>query len=143
MQVPVFQPTTFTPRVKTGVRATLAEVRQVVEAPAGQAGAQVVDARPARRFVAGHLGGATNLYWMETLKSEEHPTFLPPDQLRALLAARGLQPGRKVVTYCEVGLQASHSYFLFKYLGYDAAMFDGSYQEWSTAKLPVVTGEAK
>jgi thiosulfate/3-mercaptopyruvate sulfurtransferase len=141
--VPAFQPAAFTPRVKAAVRATLAEVKQAVEAPAGQAGAQVVDARPARRYLAGHLGGAANLYWMETLRSDEHPTFLPPDQLRALLSARGLKPEGKVVTYCEVGLQAAHSYFLFKYLGYDAAMYDGSYQEWSSAKLPVLTGEAK
>ena len=29
------------------------------------------------------------------------------------------------------------------YLGYDAAMYDGSYQEWSSKNLPVVKGDAK
>jgi len=28
-------------------------------------------------------------------------------------------------------------------LGYDVAMFDGPYQEWTAAKLPVVTGKGK
>lgn len=52
-------------------------------------------------------------------------------------------PGKKAITYCEVGLQASHGYFLLKYLGYETAMYDGSYQEWTGAKLPVSTGEGK
>lgn len=142
MAVPVFPVSSFVPRPKPGVRAALEEVKQAVEAP-GAAAFHLMDSRPARRYTAGHLGGAKNLYWMDTLRSEDRPTFLPPEQLRALLASRGLEPGRKVVTYCEVGLQAAHGYFLLKYLGYDTAMYDGSYQEWSGAKLPVSTGEDK
>jgi thiosulfate/3-mercaptopyruvate sulfurtransferase len=141
--VPAVTPTTFLAKPRPEVRATLEEVRKVVEAPAAEATCQVVDARPPNRFQAGHLGGAHPLFWKETLVSDEHPTFLPPEKLRELLAARGLVPGRKAITYCEVGLQASHAYFLFKYLGFEAAMFDGSYQEWSMAKLPVEKEPAK
>jgi len=141
--LPTFTPAKFTPKVRPAVRASLEEVRKVVESSAGPATCQVVDSRPARRYQVGHLGGATNLYWQETLVSDEHPTFLPPEKLQALLASRGLEPGKKVLTYCEVGLQASHGYFLFRYLGYDAAMYDGSFQEWSAGKLPVVAMEKK
>jgi thiosulfate/3-mercaptopyruvate sulfurtransferase len=137
--VPAFTPVPFVPRLRPGVRASLEEVRKGVEAPA--AACQLVDSRPPKRYQAGHLGGAHSLYWQETLQSEEHPTLLPPEKLRALLAARGVVPGKKVLTYCEVGLQASHGYFLFRYLGYDAAMYDGSFQEWSGAKLPVAAGD--
>ncbi len=139
--IPAFGPAPFVPRLRPGVRASLEEVRKGVEAPAAAGACQLVDSRPPKRYQAGHLGGAHPLYWQETLVSEERPTFLPPEKLRALLAARGVVPGRKVLTYCEVGLQASHGYFLFRYLGYDAAMYDGSYQEWSGAKLPVAAGD--
>ena len=45
------------------------------------------------------------------------------------------------MTYCEIGLQASHDYFIAKYLGYDAAMFDGSTHQWSHMNnLPLVRG---
>jgi len=141
--VPVHAATTFTPKVRPDVRASLEEVKNVVAVPPSQATCQVVDSRPDKRYKAGHLGGANHLYWQETLVSDEHPTFLAPEKLEALLASRGLLPGKKVITYCEVGLQASHGYFLFKYLGYDAAMYDGSFQEWSAAKLPVTAGGAK
>ncbi|MFN8012596.1 MAG: rhodanese-like domain-containing protein [Holophagaceae bacterium] len=138
--LPAFPPASLEPRARPEARATLEEVRRALDAPGGPS-CRLVDSRPASRFQAGHLPGAANLYWKDTLESDEHPVLLPAEKLRALLAARGLKPGTKVVTYCEVGLQASHGYFLLKYLGYDAAMYDGSYQEWSAAKLPVVTGE--
>lgn len=138
--LPTFKPAVLAPKPRLEARATLDEVRKALEAPGGPA-CRMVDSRPASRFQAGHLAGAANLYWKDTLESDEHPVLLPVEKLRALLAAKGLLPDRKAITYCEVGLQASHGYFLLKYLGYDAAMYDGSYQEWSAAKLPVVTGE--
>jgi thiosulfate/3-mercaptopyruvate sulfurtransferase len=64
-----------------------------------------------------------------------------PDDLRKMYAAAGAAPGRKIVSYCEVGLQASYTYFIARYLGYDAAMYDGSYSEWSTAKQASIRGD--
>lgn len=133
-------PATFTPHVNDHVRALMDEVKKASE---GDEQAQVVDARPARRYTAGHVPGAVNLYWMDTLQSEQHPVFRSPDELRKLYVDRGIEPGKKVLTYCEVGMQASHAYFLAKYLGYDAAMYDGSWQEWSASSQPMVKGEAK
>ena len=142
-EVAKFSPATFTPHVHENLRALLDEVKSDVEAKPGDEPEQIVDARPARRYSAGHLGGASNVYWQETLVSEENPVFLSPEKLRAIYASRGIVPGKKIVTYCEVGIQASHGYFLAKYLGYDAAMYDGSYQEWSSKNMPVVKGDAK
>jgi thiosulfate/3-mercaptopyruvate sulfurtransferase len=142
-ETPKFSPATFTPHVHENVRALLAEVKNDVDAKPGEEPEQIVDARPASRYTAGHLSGASNIYWQDTLVSEDNPVFLSPEKLRAIYASRGIVPGKKIVTYCEVGLQASHGYFLAKYLGYDAAMYDGSYQEWSSKDMPVVKGEAK
>ena len=53
----------------------------------------------------------------------------------------GAVPGKSVITYCRTGMQSSFTYFVAKYLGYLAAMYDGSYREWSDAKQPVVRGD--
>jgi 3-mercaptopyruvate sulfurtransferase SseA len=38
-------------------------------------------------------------------------------------------------------MSATYLYFTLKYLGYDAAMYDGSFSQWSqTPSAPVVTG---
>jgi thiosulfate/3-mercaptopyruvate sulfurtransferase len=142
-ETPKFSPATFTPHVHENIRALFEEVKNDVDAKPGEEPEQIVDARPAHRYDAGHLSGASNVFWLDTLVSEDNPVFLPPEKLRAIYAARGIVPGKRIVTYCEVGLQASHGYFLAKYLGYDAAMYDGSYQEWSSKNMPVVKGEAK
>lgn len=141
--LPTFAAAAFAPKVRPEVRASLEEVKAVVEAPTAQAACQVLDSRPERRYKAGHVSGANHVYWQETLVDEEHPVFQPMARLEALLAARGLLPGRKVLTYCEVGLQAAHGYFLCRYLGYEAALFDGSFQAWTAAKLPTVSGGEK
>jgi thiosulfate/3-mercaptopyruvate sulfurtransferase len=142
-EVPKFAAATFTPHVHENVRALFDEMKGVVDSKPGEEQEQIVDARPNRRYTSGHLGGSTNVYWQDTLVSPENPVFQSPEKLRALYASRGIVPGKKIVTYCEVGLQASHGYFLAKYLGYDAAMYDGSYQEWSAKNLPVVKGDSK
>lgn len=142
-EAPQFVPATFTPHVHEEYRALIDEVKNDVDAKDGQAPEQVIDARPARRYTAGHLAGASNVYWQDTLVSEGNPVFQSPERLRAIYAAKGVTPGKKIVTYCEVGMQASHAYFLAKYLGYDAAMYDGSFQEWSQKNMPVVKGDVK
>jgi thiosulfate/3-mercaptopyruvate sulfurtransferase len=142
-ETPKFSPATFTPHVHENIRALLDEVKSDVDAKPGEEPEQIIDARPPRRYSAGHLSGASNVYWQETLVSEENLVFQSPEKLRAIYASRGIVPGKRIVTYCEVGLQASHGYFLARYLGYDAAMYDGSYQEWSSKNMPVVKGEAK
>lgn len=132
----------FTPHVREEVRASLAEAKKVSESQASDA--LLLDARPQRRYTAGHLPGAARLYWQETLLDpKDDPLLLSPEKLRALFAARGIKPGQKLITYCEVGLQASHMYFVAKYLGYNAAMYDGSFHEWSMMNgLPLVKGDS-
>jgi thiosulfate/3-mercaptopyruvate sulfurtransferase len=142
-EIPKFTAATFTARVHENVRALLEEAKSAANSKPGEGTEQIVDSRPSRRYTAGHLSGATNVYWEDTLVSEENPVFQSPEKLRALYASRGIVPGMKIVTYCEVGLQASHGYFLAKYLGYDAAMYDGSFQEWSAKNLPLVKGDSK
>lgn len=128
----------LTPHVNEAVRAVLADARA-----ASQNGTSVilVDSRPQKRYTAGHLPEADHIFWEETVVNSNKPVFRSPDELRKLFAARGVAPGHKLITYCEIGLQASHMYFVAKYLGYDVSMFDGSFYQWNDVEhLPVVKG---
>jgi thiosulfate/3-mercaptopyruvate sulfurtransferase len=135
-------PGKLTPHLHEEVRASLAQAKEA----SGSAMPDVLllDARPERRYTSGHLPGAARVYWQETLLDpKDDPVLLPPDKLRALFASRGIKPGEKLITYCEIGLQASHMYFVAKYLGYNAAMYDGSFHEWSMMNgLPLVKGDS-
>ncbi|HKW77280.1 MAG TPA: sulfurtransferase [Terriglobales bacterium] len=132
----------LTPHIHEEVRAVLADAKKA--SATDSTDELLVDARPERRYTAGHLPGAARVYWQETLlDAKDDPVLLSPDQLKALFASRGIKPGETLITYCEVGLQASHMYFVAKYLGYNAAMYDGSFHEWSMMNgLPLVKGDS-
>ena len=54
-----------------------------------------------------------------------------------ILKAAGIRPGEKIVSYCHIGQQATVTYFVARYLGFDARLYDGSWQEWSlNTELP-------
>lgn len=132
----------LTPHIHEEVRATLQDAKKASATESGNV--LLVDSRPDRRYTSGHLPGATRVYWQETLVDpKDDPVMLSPEKLQALFASRGVKPGEKLITYCEVGLQASHMYFVAKYLGYNAAMYDGSFHEWSMVNgLPFVKGDS-
>lgn len=94
----------------------------------------LIDSRPATDFSAGHIPGCVNVPWLPHLVSKENPVLKPPRELRKMYEAAGLTAGRKVVSYCGSGVQATHTYFVLRYLGYDVALYDGSMTEWKNAK---------
>jgi len=74
---------------------------------------------------------------------QDNNKFKSPDALKELFRAAGSKPGNLIVSYCHIGQRATVLYFTAKMLGYDAKMYDGSWEDWSHRKdLPIVTGES-
>jgi thiosulfate/3-mercaptopyruvate sulfurtransferase len=126
------------------VRARLADTTVVL-----------VDARPAAEFTGevpgegvprpGHIPGAHNLFWRTALISDADPRMRSPEALHAPFTLRGVPPSRTHVVYCRTGVQASHAYFVARYLRRPVVMYDGSFVDWSRrgAEYPVETGEER
>jgi thiosulfate/3-mercaptopyruvate sulfurtransferase len=113
----------------------------------------LLDARPAKEFTgeqlsedvakAGHIPGATSLFWMDMLVSRQNPVLKPEAELRRMYAEVHAAAGRPLVTYCRTGMQSSFDYFVAKYLGYEPSMYDASFFEWSKKDLPAETSPKK
>ena len=93
----------------------------------------------------GHLPGAKNLPWDRTYSDGPGAlngvasALVDPKQLGALLAAAGVTKDKQIVTYCTVGLRASHLYFVARMMGYHPKIYDGSMRDWSPrTDLPLV-----
>jgi len=91
---------------------------------------------------SGHIPGAANLSYLDVV-DQDNNKFKSPDALKELFRTAGLKPGSLMVSYCHIGQRATVLYFTAKMLGYDAKMYDGSWEDWSHRKdLPIVTGES-
>lgn len=115
--------------------------REQVESLIGKA--TMIDARPRYRYHAGHIPGASSVYWEKNLVSDATPLLSKPEDLRKKLEAAGVTSGKPLVVYCDSGMQSSFAYFVTKYMGYDPINYDGSMNDWKAAKKPLVKGDGK
>jgi thiosulfate/3-mercaptopyruvate sulfurtransferase len=148
-------PAHFTPQVQPDVLIGTSEVRRLImgSVNSGAAPYVLLDARPLNEFdgvvnseavaKAGHISGAGSLYWKKLIRSEADPALLNPSELEQQFRRAGLQQGQKVITYCRTGMQSSFTYFVAKYLGHPAAMYDGSIYEWVSSGNDLVVSPAR
>jgi len=101
----------------------------------------LVDARPPAEFSGempgdgisrpGHIPGAHNIYWRTAQVSETDLRLRSPQVLAASYTLADAAQGDTVIVYCRTGVQASHAYFVARYLERPVKMYDGSYLDWS------------
>ncbi len=82
---------------------------------------------------AGHIPRAKNIPF-GSLVEDANNKFKSPEALRQLFANGGVKGDHTIATYCHIGQQATLLYFVARYLGYDARLYDGSFQDWSNRK---------
>lgn len=94
-------------------------------------------ADPGRMQRAGRIPGAKSVPF-SSLVEDQTNKFKSADTLRELFSTAGISKKNTVATYCHIGQQASLLYFIARYLGYDARLYDGSFEDWSSrSELPV------
>ena len=86
---------------------------------------------------AGHIPGARSVPYNSVWGADGK--LRPADELRTLV-----RPALLTVSYCHIGQQATVLYFVARYLGQDAKLYDGSFQDWSRSlELPVESDAAR
>ena len=131
----------FTPRVNKQIIVDASWVGANLNKP----GVMILDARVPKFYTGeeagrmprgGHIPGAKNIPFDSLV--EENNKFKSVDTLRQLFNSAGVKKRDSVTTYCHIGQQASLLYFIARYLGYDAHLYDGSFEDWShRPELPV------
>lgn len=145
-EVRAVKPGSFTPHLNSRLVVDAAWV----SANLNKAGVAIVDARAAKFYTGedagqmprgGHIPGARSIPF-STVVDDKTNKFKSADALRTLFATAGVKENDSVATYCHIGQQASLLYFVARYLGYDAHLYDGSFQDWSQrSELPVEKSE--
>ena len=77
----------------------------------------------------GHIPGAIHVDWQEFFTDKG---FLKDRKvLKNLLKRFGIRRDQDIVVYCTGGVRSGMAYFVFKYLGFKARNYDGSWWDWS------------
>jgi thiosulfate/3-mercaptopyruvate sulfurtransferase len=121
--------------------ATHRDVRQAIRTT----GAVMLDTRSdgeysgtvVRAKRGGAIPGAVHIEWTRNLAPSGE--FKDPDELRQMYEDAGVTPDREVITYCQGGYRAAHSYLALRLLGYPRVrVYVGSWKEWGDREeLPV------
>jgi thiosulfate/3-mercaptopyruvate sulfurtransferase len=110
-------------------------------------GGVLLDARAGERYRgevepidprAGHVPGATSAPTTENLAPDG--TFRPPGELAERFDTLGVRPGGDVAVYCGSGVTAAHEVAALAAAGIEAALWPGSWSQWSADPArPVAT----
>lgn len=131
----------WTGRRQAHTLATWREVRCAI----GKPDAVILDTRSDGEYCGttvrakrgGAVPGAVHIEWTRNLTPEG--TFRPANELRKMYEDAGVTPEREVITYCQGGYRAAHSYLALRLLGYPRVRtYVGSWKEWGDrVELPV------
>ncbi|MDL9946452.1 sulfurtransferase [Gordonia sp. ABSL11-1] len=110
--------------------------------------ARVVDARAAERYRGevepvdprpGHIPGAISVPTAGNVGADGR--FLSADDIRKRFADNGISADDEVVAYCGSGVNATHEIAALEIAGIRAALFPGSWSQWSSdPDRPAATG---
>jgi thiosulfate/3-mercaptopyruvate sulfurtransferase len=116
-----------------------------VQARLGKTDTVIVDTRSDDEYFGtnvrakrgGAIPGAVHLEWTNNLGADG--TFKPAAELREMYEKLGVTPDREVVTYCQGGYRAAHTYLALRLLGYPRVRnYTGSWKEWGDREdLPI------
>lgn len=88
---------------------------------------------------AGHIPGAVSA--PTTGNVDDAGRFLPREELRRRFESLGVVAGLPVAVYCGSGVTAAHEVAALELAGFPAALYPGSFSEWSNRPgLPVAVG---
>src|SRR5688572_7738835 len=114
-QVPAYAPADFKVGAGTVKVATADEVKSAIN----KTGTKLIDARTQAEIDGkelrgikrgGYIESSVPVYWEDTLDPATK-TFRSAADIQKLYRERGIQPTDEVITYCQVGMRASHDLF--------------------------------
>ena len=135
--VPSLARATFRVAPGTVKVATAADVLAAIN----RVGTKLVDARTPAEIEGkdlrkikrgGYIESSVPVYWEDTLNPTTQ-TFKSAAEIQKLYRDRGVQPSDEVITYCQVGMRASHDLFTLALIGHDLGKlrnYYGSWEEW-------------
>ncbi|HEU4343201.1 MAG TPA: sulfurtransferase [Candidatus Binatia bacterium] len=132
---------TFRMNARRDVLATVDDVLDAVN----KKQSYILDTRSKGEYLGTHvraarggaIPGAIHIEWTENL--DPAGKFKSDGELRAMYDKVGIKPDREVISYCQGGYRAAHSYIALRLIGFPKVRnYIGSWKEWGDrTDLPI------
>lgn len=134
---PAVPAASFTVKPGTVKVASLDDVKQAIN----RAGTKLIDARTQAEIDGkdlrnikrgGYIESSIPVYW-EDMLDPTSKTFKSGAEIQLLYRSKGIQTSDNIITYCQVGMRASHDLFTLALIGHDLTKltnYYGSWDEW-------------
>jgi thiosulfate/3-mercaptopyruvate sulfurtransferase len=129
------------------VLATVADVRHSLD----RKEVAILDTRSEGEYLGTHvraarggaIPGAIHIEWTKNL--DANGNFKSDADLKAMYDRVGITPDKEVISYCQGGYRAAHSYVALRLIGFPKVRnYIGSWKEWGDrTDLPIETPPAK
>jgi thiosulfate/3-mercaptopyruvate sulfurtransferase len=135
--VPAFTRASFSVKPGRVKVATAPDVLAAINKP----GIKLIDARTQAEIEGkdlrsikrgGFIESSVPVYWEDTFDPTTK-AFKSAAEIEKLYRDRGIQPTDEIITYCQVGMRASHDLFTLALIGHDLTKlrnYYGSWEEW-------------
>jgi thiosulfate/3-mercaptopyruvate sulfurtransferase len=142
-EAPAVAPAVFRATLQPRWIATAQDVLDAIDKP----GVRIVDARTAAEREGtelrnirrgGFIRSSVHIYWEDALDPVTK-TFKPAEEIEKLYRGKGVGRDDEVITYCQIGMRASHDLFALALIGHTKLrVYYGSWEEWGNRDdLPV------
>lgn len=106
---------------------------------------KVINVRPDKDYIDGHISGTINIPWLENLQGASAKVLKSKDELMQIYdKENSIKKDDTVISSCMFGILAGGTYFTLRLLDYkDVKLYDGSQSDWVAKGNSLKTGKER